>query len=162
MKNHKKQNTFSNREKIDTKQLSKQVSKLIDDSVPKDLHGMLALSTEASDGLIFNKRWKLSAVDRNDYFIEDLLTREIVYENIALFSNAVRMIWYLSKPIKTPNLIDKVIYELDQEYYRCLEDIKYYSLKVTKNEELRELFEIRLGQSKYRLQDIKKEISKIY
>lgn len=162
MKKQKKQNTASNREKIDTKLLSKQVSRLIDDAVPKDMHGMLALAVETDDGLILNKRWKLSAVDRNDYFVVDLYSGEKVYENIALFSNAIQIIWYLGKPITKPFLMDKVIYELDQEYYRCLEDIKYYNSKVTSNPELRDLFDIRLGQSKYRLLDIKKEISKIY
>lgn len=162
MKKHKKQNTALGKEKIDTKSLSRQVSKLIDDAIPKDMHGMLALAVEAEDGLILNKRWKLSAVNKNDYFVVDLLTNEKVYENIALFSNAIQIIWHLSKPITRSFMMDKVIYELDQEYYRCLEDIKYYNSKVTKNSELRELFAIRLGQSKYRLLDIKKEISKIY
>jgi len=162
MKKQKKQNTAYVKEKIDTKLLSKQVSKLIDDAVPKDMHGMLALAVEADDGLVLNKRWKLSAVDKNDYFVVDLYSGEKVYEHIALFSNAVQIIWYLSKPIRKPFLMDRVIYELDQEYYRCLEDIRYYNSKVTKNPELRDLFSIRLGQSKYRLQDIKNEISKIY
>lgn len=162
MKKQKKQNTALNKEKIDTKLLSKQVSRLIDDAVPKDMHGMLALAVESDDGLVLNKRWKLSAVDKNDYFIIDLYSGEKVYQNIALFSNAIQIIWHLGKPIRKSFLMDKLIYELDQEYYRCLEDIRYYNSKVTKNPELRDLFDIRLGQSRYRLLDIKKEISKIY
>jgi hypothetical protein len=161
-KNNKQHTNYSRDKKIDPKLLSQQVSKLLEDSVPKNILGMLATATELEDGILIDNRWKLSAVDRNDYYILDTRTGDKVYKNIALFANAVQIIWYLTKPIRTSAPMDKVLFELDQEYYRCLEDIKHYMGRTTANKELGELFSIRLEQSKYRLQDIKTEISKIY
>lgn len=163
MKKHNKSRThYSKDKKIDSRMLSQQVSKLLEDSVPKNILGMLATAKELADGILIADRWKLSAVNKNDYFILDIRSGDKIYENIALFSNAVKMIWYLSKPIRTASPMDQVIFALDQEYYRCLEDIKHYMARRTDNKELGELFSIRLEQSKYRLQDIKTEISKIY
>ena len=162
MKKKKKSDTVSFRDKIDTKALSKQVSELIDDAVPKNILGLLALGVNDDTGVILAKRYRLSAVDKNDYFIVDLNSGDIVYEHIALLSSALNIIWWLSNPITSPRQKDKMIYELDQEYYRCLEDIRYYRAKSAKPTELQELFSIRLGQAKFRLQDIKTEISKIY
>lgn len=158
----KKSYTNSSKDKIDTKRLSKQVAQLLNDSAPKDIMGMLALARELDDGLLFEYRWKLGVIDRNDYYIEDTRSNTIVYDHIALFENAVKMVWYLTKPIKTPCPVDKIIYTLDQEYYRCMEDIKHYRARKTENLELRDLFTMRLEQSMYRLHDIKTEISKIY
>jgi hypothetical protein len=162
MKKTKKLDTVSSRDKIDTKLLSKQVSKLIEESAPKNILGLLALGVNDETGVILGNRWRLSAVDKNDYFIIDLKSGDVVYEHIALLANALNIIWWLSKPITSPKQKDRIIYELDQEYYRCLEDVKYYRAKKAKDPELQELFAIRLGQSKFRLQDIKNEISKIY
>lgn len=162
MKKTKKSDTVSFRDKIDTKALSKQVSELIDESVPKNILGLLALGVNDDTGVILAKRYRLSAVDKNDYFIVDLNSGDVVYEHIALLSSALNIIWWLSNPITSPRQKDKMIYELDQEYYRCLEDIRYYRAKSAKPTELQELFSIRLGQAKFRLQDIKTEISKIY
>lgn len=162
MKKTKKLDTASIRDKIDTSLLTKQVSKLIDDAVPKNILGLLALGVDDATGVILAKRYKLSAVDRNDYFIVDIKSGDIIYEHIALLSSALNIIWWLSNPITSPKQKDKIIYELDQEYYRCLEDIRYYRAKTAKDTELQELFNIRLGQAKFRLQDIKTEISKIY
>ena len=162
MKKTKKLDTASLTDKIDTQTLSKQVSKLIDDAVPKNILGLLALGVDDDTGVILAKRYKLSAVDKNDYFIVDLKSGDVIYEHIALLSSALNIIWWLTKPITSPKQKDKMIYELDQEYYRCLEDIRYYKAKTAKDTELKELFNIRLGQAKFRLQDIKTEISKIY
>lgn len=163
MKKHNKSHTpYLKDKKLDPQMLSQQVAKLIEDSVPKNILGMLATARELSDCIVITDRWKLGVVDKNDYFIQDLRSGDKVYENIALFSNAVNMIWYLTRPIRTARPMDQVIFALDQEYYRCLEDVKHYMTRRTDNRELSELFSIRLEQSRYRLQDIKTEISKIY
>lgn len=162
MKKTKKSDTVSFRDKIDTKALSKQVSELIDESVPKNILGLLAMGVNDGTGVILAKRYRLSAVGKNDYFVIDLNSGDTVYEHIALLSSALNIIWWLSNPITSSRQKDKMIYELDQEYYRCLEDIRYYRVKAAKPNELQELFSIRLGQARFRLQDIKTEISKIY
>lgn len=163
MKKHNKSRTpYLKDKKLDPQMLSQQVAKLLEDSVPKNILGMLATARELSDCIVITDRWKLGVVDKNDYFIQDLRSGDKVYENIALFSNAVNMIWYLTRPIRTARPMDQVIFALDQEYYRCLEDVKHYMTRRTDNRELSELFSIRLEQSRYRLQDIKTEISKIY
>lgn len=163
MKKHNKSRTpYLKDKKLDPQMLSQQVAKLLEDSVPKNILGMLATARELSDCIVITDRWKLGVVDKNDYFIQDLRSGDKVYENIALFSNAVNMIWYLTRPVRTARPMDQVIFALDQEYYRCLEDVKHYMTRRTDNRELSELFSIRLEQSRYRLQDIKTEISKIY
>jgi hypothetical protein len=138
------------------------VSKLIEEAVPKNIIGLLALAVDDDTGVILAKRYKLSAVDKNDYFIIDIQSGDVIYEHIALLSSALNIVWWLTKPITSPKQKDKIIYELDQEYYRCLEDIRYYREKTAKDTELQDLFNIRLSQAKFRLQDIKTEISKIY
>jgi hypothetical protein len=123
---------------------------------------MLASAHETEDSLIFNNRYHLGASGPNDYYIYDAYLQEYTYKNIALFSSAVKMLWYINRPSGMTTSHDKTIYSLDQEYYRCLEDIRFFKSKIVSIPEDREFYAHRLSQSKYRLEDIKTEISKIY
>jgi hypothetical protein len=58
---------------------------------------------------------------------------------------------------------EDLIYELDQEYFRCLENIKFYRQKMNSvNPELIPLFADRLTDAKARLEETKTKLSKTY
>lgn len=147
----------------DAIRLSKKVNELLEESVPNSILGMLATAEEKSDSLIFYKRFKLRAHERHDYEIVDLITKKILYKNIALFASALGIVYHTSKPLTASAPKDKLIYDLDQEYYRRIENVKFYLKKLkTSNKELKELYGIKLSQNRQRLSEIKTLISKIY
>ena len=162
MKKHKQSNTAYIKDKREVNKLSDKIAKLLEDSVPKNLLGMLATAKENEDSLTFYDRWQLIVHGKNDYAIYDKKFGDIVYNHIALFSSVVNIIFHLNNKITGPSPLDKTFYELDQEYYRCLEDIKFYrAKKKTKDTELSTLFSIRLIDRHQRLEDVKMKLSKL-
>lgn len=162
MKKPKKSPTVSLRDKQTSVAYSNKIKDLINDTLPKNILGMLASANERENSLIFSNRWQLIPHGKNDYAIFDLYTGETAYEHIALFSSAVKILWFIDQPLGKAVNTDRVIYSLDQEYYRCLKDIKFFKSKLASKTEKYELYEDRLSQFRYRLEDIKTEISKIY
>lgn len=123
---------------------------------------MLATAKEKEQTLIFYERWSLVIHGKNNYDIYDLYTRETVYKHIALFSSALNIVFALNKGIVKSAPSDILIYELDQEYFRCLENIKFYKQKTsTATNDLLPLFAARLTDDRARLQEIKTKLSKI-
>lgn len=147
----------------ETLKLSKKFTELLEDAIPNNIIGMLATVEEKSDSLVFYKRFKLQACERNDYSIVDLPAKKILYSNISLFVSALHMIYYLSRPLTHAFPKYELIYDLDQEYYRCMENTRFYLKKQkTTNHELQELYNIKLSQNRHRLGEIKTLLSKIY
>lgn len=138
------------------------VSKLLDAIVPNSIIGMMALAVEQGNSLIFYNRWALVLHGKNDYEVYDVYTKNSVYKNIALFTSALNIIFNLHKSAKRGRSIDNIIYSLDQEYYRCLEDIRILNKKVLSNKGNVELNAIRLVDRQHKLFEIKTQLSKIY
>ena len=147
----------------DTLKLSKKFTELLEEVIPNNIIGMLATAKEKSDSLVFYNRFKLQAYERNNYEIVDALSKQVVYSKIALFISALHIVYYLNKPLFHSAPKDKLIYDLDQEYYRCMENIRFYLKKIqTANNELADLYDIKLSQNRQRLDEIKTLLSKIY
>ena len=147
----------------DTLKLSKKFTELLEEVIPNNIIGMLATAKEKSDSLVFYNRFKLHAYERNNYEIVDMVAKRVVYSKIALFISALYIIYYLNKPLFHSAPKDQLIYDLDQEYYRCMENIKFYMKKSkANNKETVELYSIKLSQNKQRLDEIKTLLSKIY
>ena len=73
------------------------------------------------------------------------------------------MIYHLDKAAKVLKSNDRLIYALDQQYFRCLENIKLYRKKLTTADLDKSLmFSSRLQDSYYKLDEIKTQLSKIY
>ena len=73
------------------------------------------------------------------------------------------IIFSLHKGVHTSSPKEDMIYELDQEYFRCLENIKFYRYKMNSvNSELIPLFADRLTDAKVRLEETKTKLSKTY
>jgi hypothetical protein len=138
------------------------VSKLLDAVVPNSIVGMIALAVEQENSLIFYNRWALVLHNKNDYEIYDLYTKNSIYKNVALFTSALNIIFNLQKFTKKGRSIDKIIYSLDQQYYRCLEDIRVLNKKVLSNKGNVELNEMKLLDRQHRLHEIKTQLSKVY
>lgn len=148
---------------VDTAKLSRKVGSLLKNAIPKNILGMLSLAEDKDHGLLFYKRWMLLPKEKHNYSVYDLWTKQEVYQNISLLVSALHIIYHLNKPITGSNLVDKQIYLTDQEYFRCLENIKFYKSKLTcKDSERFMLFSSRLQDSYYRLDEIKTRLSKIY
>lgn len=162
MKKPKKLATVFTGDKRDSARYLNKIRDLIRPALPRNILGMLASAQEQGNHLVFNKRWCLGAEGKNNYYIYDLRSGEIEYKNIALFSSAIKILWHLNRSQKHRNFADRLIYSLDQKYYRCLEDIKFFKSKISKKSDKNELYVHRLSAAKQRLLDIKNEISKIY
>jgi hypothetical protein len=133
---------------------------MLDDAIPKNILGMLSLAEDKENALVFYKRWALIVNAKNNYSVFDLLSREEVYSGISLLISAMHIIYHLhnSRACK-----DQFIYKVDQEYLRCLENIRQYKKKMlTSDFERCLLFSSRLQDSYYRLGEIKTRLSKIY
>jgi hypothetical protein len=163
MKNRKQSFIAYPKDNLSVTNLSKKISALIDDAIPDTLMGMLVTAKECEGSIVFYERWELIVKDKCDYDIYDNRAGEVVYNQIALFSNAVKMIYYLNKKVTTACPLDKTFYELDQEYYRCWHDLNMYKKKVKeiKDNDLKELFSLRMLDSQCRLQEIKMRLSKL-
>lgn len=135
----------------------------MDTVMPKNILGMLLLAEDRENSLVFYKRWELQIVGKNDYAVFDLYTKEVIYSHVSLLISALHIIFNLNKPNELAGVADQHIYSLDQEYYRCMENIKFFKLKCkTKDPERLMLFSSRLQDCYYRLDDIKTRLSKIY
>jgi len=147
-----------------TVKIAKKFSTLLEDAIPKNVLGMLVTckSLEESNCILFYDRWELIPVDKYNYDIRDALTGNTIYEGVALFSSALNIIFHLNKRITTPCPVDQIIYNLDKEYIRCLEQIKFYKQKINSSVDNYELFAIKLSDKHHRLADIKTQLSKIY
>lgn len=148
---------------VDTAKISHKIGSLLDDAVPKTILGMLSTAEEHEDSLVFYKRWKLQVVDKHNYSIVDMYSKNVVYEHIALLVSALHIIFYINKSSTYATAKDKLIYLLDQEYFRCLENIKQFKRKsMTRDTDRHLMFSSRLQQSYYQLEEIKTQLSKIY
>jgi hypothetical protein len=69
----------------------------------------------------------------------------------------------MNKQVAYPCPKEKLIYGVDQEYYRCMENIRFYAKRSsTKDMDKLELYSARIQESYYRLDEIKTRLSKIY
>lgn len=163
MKIQKQWSTNYTPNNLDAAKISHKISSLLDNAVPKNMLGMLSTAEEHEDGLVFYKRWKLQLVDKHDYSIVDLYSKTTVYEHVALLISALHIIFYVNKSPNYASARDKLIYSLDQEYFRCLENIKQFKRKsLTADTDRHLMFSSRLQHSYYKLEEIKTQLSKIY
>jgi hypothetical protein len=163
MKKQKRSVTNYSTSKVDVNRLRQKVGGMLEDSVPKNILGMLATLEDAGDSLIFYKRWKLVPVEKNNYEIIDLRSNETVYSTISLFISAMYMIYHMNKTVAYPCPKEQLIYGVDQEYYRCMENIRFYAKRSnTKDIDKLELYSARIQDSYYKLDEIKTRLSKIY
>ena len=163
MKKQKRSVTNYSTNKVDIIRLRQKVGSMLEASVPKNILGMLATLEDTGDGLIFYKRWKLVLVEKNNYEIIDLRSNETVYSTISLFTSAMYMIYHMNKTVAYPCPKEQLIYGVDQEYYRCMENIRFYAKRSnTKDIDKLELYSARIQDSYYKLDEIKTRLSKIY
>lgn len=163
MKKQKRLVTSYSTNKADITRLRQKVGGMLEASVPKNILGMLATLEDAGDSLIFYKRWKLVLVEKNNYEIIDLRSNDVVYSTISLFTSAIYMIYHMNKQVAYPCPKEQLIYGVDQEYYRCMENIRFYAKRSnTKDIDKLELYSARIQDSYYKLDEIKTRLSKIY
>lgn len=163
MKKQKRSVTSYSTNNADVNRLRQKVGGMLESSIPKNILGMLATLEDAGDSLVFYKRWKLVPIEKNNYEIIDLWTKETVYSTISLFTSAMYMIYHMNKQVAYPCPKEKLIYGVDQEYYRCMENIRFYAKRSnTKDMDKLELYSARIQESYYRLDEIKTRLSKIY
>jgi len=163
MKKHKPLSINYSIDKKNADRLSSKVAAMLDDAIPNNILGMMVTMKEQERCLVFYNRYSLNVHEKNDYSIIDLYTKEPIYKNIALFSSALHIIFFLHKGIHKSAPQEDIIYELDQEYFRCLENIKFYRQKMNSvNSELIPLFADRLTDAKVRLEETKTKLSKTY
>ena len=163
MKKNKQLSTNYSVDKKGADRLSSKVAAMLDDAIPSNILGMLVTMKEQERCLVFYDRYSLNVRNKNDYSITDLRSKDIIFDNIALFSSALHIIFALNKGVHTSAPKEDMIYELDQEYFRCLENIKFYRQKMNSaNTELIPLFADRLTDAKARLEETKTKLSKTY
>jgi hypothetical protein len=149
--------------KLETAKLTHKVGGLLDDAVPKNILGMISLCEEHENSLVFYKRWHLIPIGKHNYTVVDGFSNTVVYKHVSLFISALHIIYYLNKKISTTAPKDQLIYALDQEYYRCIENIKFFKQKsVNIDPEKSLLFSSRLENSYFKLDEIKTQLSKVY
>jgi hypothetical protein len=148
---------------VDSQSVLKKVNRLLEDATPNNILGMLALANTTGSSIVFYDRWELTVSGRNDYAVIDLYTKNTIYEGIALFSSALAIVYNINKKISRSCPLDQIIYKLDQEYYRCLDQIRFYQKKLKENKSSdTELFAIKLIDKRHRLHEIKCQLSKVY
>jgi hypothetical protein len=163
MKKTKQLSTNYSVDKRGATKLSSKVAAMLDDAIPTNILGMLVTMKEQERGLIFYDRYSLNVRSKNDYSIVDLRSNDTLFDNVALFSSALHIIFALNKGQHSAAPKEDMIYELDQEYFRCLENIKFYRQKMNSvNSELIALFADRLTDAKARLEETKTKLSKTY
>jgi hypothetical protein len=163
MKKQKRSVTSYSTNKVDVNRLQQKVGSMLDSSIPKNILGMLATVEDTGESLVFYKRWKLVPVEKNNYEIIDVWRNETVYSTISLFTSAMYMIYHMNKKVAYPCPKEQLIYGVDQEYYRCMENIRFYAKRSsTKDMEKLELYSARIQDSYYKLDEIKTRLSKIY
>lgn len=163
MKKTKPLHTSYSTNNIDAVKLSQKISQLLENINLGGVYGMLSSAEEKGDGLLFYKRWKLEPLEKHHYNVVDTYTKNVIYEHVSLLTSAFHIIYYLNKPIKTICPKDQLIYALDQQYFRCLENIRIFKKKISsKDNDKSKLFLARLDDSYYRLDEIKTQLSKLY
>jgi len=163
MKKNKQLSTNYSVDKKGADRLSSKVAAMLDDAIPTNILGMMVTMKEHERSLVFYDRYSLTVHHKNDYSIIDLYTKDIVFDNIALFSSGLHIIFCLNKGVHESAPKEEIIYELDQEYFRCLENIKFYKQKMNSaNSELIPLFADRLTDARARLEETKTKLSKSY
>jgi len=163
MKKNKQLSTNYSVDKKGADRLSSKVAAMLDDAIPTNILGMLVTMKEQERSLVFYDRYSLNVRSKNDYSIVDLYTKEVIFDNIALFASALHIIFCLNKGVHKSAPKEDMIYELDQEYFRCVENIKFYRQKMNSvNPELIPLFADRLSDAKARLEETKNKLSKTY
>lgn len=163
MKKTKQLSTNYSVDKNGATKLSSKVAAMLDDAIPSNILGMLVTMKEQERCLIFYDRYSLNVRNKNDYSIIDLRSNDVLFDKIALFSSALHMVFALNKSKHRSSPKEDLIYELDQEYFRCLENIKFYRQKMNSvNSELVALFADRLTDAKARLEETKTKLSKTY
>ena len=163
MKKQKQLVTSYSTSNVDITRLRQKVGDMLESSIPKNILGMLATLEDAGESLILYKRWKLVPVEKNNYQIIDLRSNETVYSTISLFTSAMYMIYHMNKTVAYPCPKEQLIYGVDQEYYRCMENIRFYAKRSsTKDMDKLELYSARIQENYCRLEEIKTRLSKIY
>lgn len=148
----------------DEERLLGKFGQLLDNAVPKNILGMLATAKILNNGsIVFFDRFHLNIVDKNNYNIYDTKIDDTKYTNISLFLSAVNMIYAMHKNIffmSAPK--ESVIYNLDQEYGRCLWNTKFFKYKLGKatNEKM-PIYADKLTDSRLRLRELKTKIFKV-
>lgn len=148
----------------DESRVLKKLDGIISDSMPKGILGMLLTATESADGkeMIFANRYHLITVEKNYYDIYDSRSDAIIFPHVALLANAVNIIYNVNKT-QYNSAKEFMIYALDQQYYRCVEDIKHYKHKIKIADCDRAImFSARLTNSQFRLDELKMQLSKIF
>ena len=110
MKKQKRLSTSYSVDNIDTAKISKKFSNLLEDAVPNNVLGMLALAHELDNAIVFYDRYKLVPHQKQDYEIIDIKRNNSLYKHVTLFTSALDIIFYLNKPIRHASPIDKLIY----------------------------------------------------
>lgn len=150
-------------DKKEATRLSSKVAQLLDDATPRNIMGMIATAKETNNSIIFYNRWELMPVEKNNYTVFDRFTKEAVFKHVSLFVSALHIIWHLHRSARFLASSEAVIYRTDQEYYRCVENIKFYKKKVATVEfDNVPVFLAKLEDSRLRLKEIKSILSKIY
>jgi hypothetical protein len=142
--------------------ITERVAKLLDNAIPNSVIGMLATAVEQDNSILIYNRWLLVVEQKHNYEIFDTYSQSTVYKHISLFSSALHIIFALNRQIKQSCPKDKLVYSLDQEYYRCLEDIRFFNKKLSTKTGDHELNAIRLLDRHHKLEEIKTRLSKIY
>ena len=148
----------------DESRVLKKLDGIISDSMPKGILGMLLTATESADGkkMIFANRYHLIAVEKNYYDIYDSYSDTVIFPHVAMLSSAVNIIYNVNKRYNN-GAKEFMIYALDQQYYRCMEDIKIYKYRLkTADLDRQIMFSARLTDSRFRLDELKLQLSKIF
>lgn len=149
----------------DESRVLKKLDGIINNSMPKGIYGMLLTAKESADGkeMIFADRYHLIAVEKNYYDIYDSYSDTVIFPHVAMLSSAVNIIYNVNKPHYNNGAKEYMIYALDQQYYRCMEDIKFYKYRLkTADLDKQIMFSARLTDSRFRLDEIKLQLSKIF
>lgn len=162
MKKKKQYRTNYFLDKHNVVDINKKINSLLVEHIPDSVMVMLGQGVETSIGIKFYNRYTLIPKERNNYTIYDENVKTAIYDHVALFESAIRIIYHLNRTISTPCPTYEIIYGLDQEYYRCLADIKFYKDKINKQTDNYELYSTKLLDKYKKLSYIKQRLSKVY
>lgn len=149
---------------VDEETLLSYIENIIGDAAPKNILGMLATASVTSDNSVkFYNKYILRPIGRNDYEIYNLVTREFEYKHVSLFLNAIYIIYSMHKNIIFESVFkSKLIYDIDQEYGRCLWNVNFYKNKIKKARDGQfSIYSDKLEDSKLRLLEIKSRLSHV-
>lgn len=144
--------------------LIRNLSDMLQDSLPKSIYGILSTAEEIDDGLLVAKRWLLKPVAKAHYNIVDTRSGYEIYTEIARLQTAISIINLLAKGeyLYIPRL--KCLQMADQTYYRCLTDVAFYKhkIEITQDYDKRTTMQFRLEDKLYKLAEIKQQLFKLY